>query len=389
MCGQLIAQSIGERAFTRARRALIGVVIIAVAVAVGQAASRGIDGSWKEALLQARHSAVAEVVLAPFAVYAKIVTAERLIPDALGWAALGAVMVVGIYSLAIWLDANYLETAVRVSQQMQQRKQRMMSEGAFAGQPKRVKRSSRLRQPPWLGGVGPVVWRQMVQSMRGGRSMLVVTVIALVAIGMPFMASATHDETLPKILPGMIIGIAAYITFLYSSQSPFGFRGDYGRMDFLKSLPIGPLAMAGGQTLVAVMMMTLLDWVIFGVVAVFMPIAAGELLAAGLFALPFNWIMFGTESFLFLLYPSPLVATGSEGFLKMGRVMLFMIAKTFVTGVCAAWAGIPAAVVYFLTKSVALACLIGWLALLLPVVGLLLLMAWAYRRLDASDGASE
>jgi hypothetical protein len=389
ICAQLIAQNVGERAFTRARRLLLGGVIIAAAVALGQVASRGLDGSWQETLLRARHSPPAEVLLAPFAVFAKIITAERLIPDAIGWAALGATLIVGIYALAVWLDANYLETAVRVSQQMQERKRRLMSEGAFAAPSKRAVQSSRLRQPPWLGGAGPLLWRQAIQLRRGGRGAVVVIAIVMLAVGTPFAIGASHSKELLKILPHFIIGIAAYATFLYSSQAPFGFRGDYGRMDLLKSLPIRPLAMACGQTLVITLVVTLLDWAVFVATAVFVPSAAAELLAAGLFVLPFNWIMFGTESFLFLLYPSPLVATGSEGFLKMGRVMLFMIAKFFVLAACAAEAGVPAAIVFLITKSMAAACIVAWLALLLPAFGILLLIAWAYRRFDVSDSAAE
>ena len=118
-----------------------------------------------------------------------------------------------------------------------------------------------------------------------------------------------------------------------------GFGATIERMDLLKSLPIRPLAMACGQTLVIAMVLTLLQWSVFAATAVFVPAAAAEMLAAGLFALPFNWILFGTENFLFLLYPSPLVATGSEGFLKMGRVMLFMLAKFVVLGSAAAGSG--------------------------------------------------
>ena len=176
VCAQLIAQTVGERAFTRARKLLLGGVIVAVAAAVGQAASRGLDGSWGETLLRVRHSAAAEVVLAPFAVFAKIITAERLIPDALGWAALGAILVVGIYAVAIWLDANYLETAVRVSQQVQQRKRRMMSEGAFATNSKRAIRKlaaapAALVRRHWargLAAVGAIVSRRP-RGNRAGR----------------------------------------------------------------------------------------------------------------------------------------------------------------------------------------------------------------------------
>ena len=389
MCAQLVAQSVTERAYTRARKLLLGGLIAAAAVAMGQAASRGLDGPWQETLSRARHSAVAEILLAPFAVFAKIIVAERLIPDALGWVALGAILVVGIYALAIRLDANYLETAVRVSRQMQERRRRAMSDGIFAPQSKRAVQSSRLPQPPWLGGVGPLVWRQVVQSLRGGRGAMVLAVIAVVAIGafLAFGARQSHD--LPTILPPIIIGIAAYVTFLFSSQAPFGFRADYERMDLLKSLPIKPVAMACGQTLVVAMILTLLQCLVFAATAIFVPAAAGELLVAGLLALPFNWILFGTENLLFLLYPSPLVATGSEGFLKMGRVMLFMLAKLLVLGACSAVAAIPAAIVYLVTESMPAACLVAWLALLFPALGILLLVAWVFQRYDVSAGASE
>ena len=91
MCVQLAAQCVTERAFSRSRQLLLGGLIVAAAAAMSQAASRGLDRPLQETLLHARQSAVAEIVLAPFAVFANIITAERLIPDALGWAAVGAV----------------------------------------------------------------------------------------------------------------------------------------------------------------------------------------------------------------------------------------------------------------------------------------------------------
>ena len=56
---------------------------------------------------------------------------------------------------------------------------------------------------------------------------------------------------------------------------------------------------------------------------------------------------------------------------------------------CVAAAAIPAAVVYLLTWSRPAACLAGWLASLLPAVGILLLVAWAFHRYDVSVGAAE
>ena len=233
---------------------------------------------------------------------------------------------------------------------------------------------------PWSGG-------RRSRPSAAAAGLLLLALIAVAAMGTP-MAFSTHHELSPY-LPHAIIGIVAYVTFLFSAQAPLGFQADYERMDLLKSLPIRPLAMACGQTLVVVMVLTLLDWSVFAVTVVFLPAAAAEMLAAGLFALPFNWIFCGTENLLFLLYPSPRVATGSEGFLKMGRMVLFMLAKFLVLGACVALAAIPAAVVYLLTWSIPAACLAGWLASLPPAVGILLMVARAFQRYDVSVGGAE
>jgi hypothetical protein len=395
MCAQLVAQSVSERAFTRARKMLLYGLIAAAAVAMGQAASRGLEGrlpgmsGWQETLSGVRHSAVAEIVLAPFAVFARIIAAERLIPDALGWVTLGTIMIAGVYALAIRLDANYLETSVRVSQQIQERRSRAMRGGMMAAYSQRAVQSSRLPQPPWLGGVGPLVWRQVVQALRGGRGAMLLAVIAVLAIGGPVVFVARHSNTLPTLLPHIVIGVAAYAAILISAQAPLGFRGDYEQMELLKSLPIRPLAMACGETIAAAMILVLLEWLAFAATALFAPAAATELLVAGLFALPYNWIIFGVENFLFLLYPSPAIVVGTEGFLKMGRLMLFLLAKFLVLGAAAIVAAIPAAIAYSVTQSIPVACLVAWLALLFQALGLLLLVTWAFQRYDVSAGVSE
>ena len=160
LCAQLLGQTVSEHAFTRARRLLFWGLFAAVAVVLGQAAAGGIDETTLE---RARHSPAAEVALAPFAVFAKVISAERLFPDALGWALLAAAMVVGVYALAIRLDANYLETAARVSQKLQERRRRMTTEGIFATRVGEV-RNSRLPRPRWWGGAGPLIWRQVIQA---------------------------------------------------------------------------------------------------------------------------------------------------------------------------------------------------------------------------------
>jgi hypothetical protein len=380
LCIQLVGQTVSEHAFTRGRRLLLWCSFAAAVAVLGNAAAGGID---ETTLLRARHSPAAEIVLAPFAVFAHVIDAERLLPDTLGWAALAAAMIVAVYALAVRLDANYLETSARVSQKLQERKRRITTEGIFTPRMSEVQHS-RLPRPRWWGGMGPLVWRQVIQVLRGSRGAMIAVAIMIVAMGAPLGFAAWRSHDLSTLLPHMIIGLAAYATFFFSAQAPLGFRTDYERFDLLKTLPIRPLAMACGQTLVVATVLTLLQWAVFAATAIVAPRAAGELLAAGLIALPYNWIICGTENLLFLFSPAPLVPTGSEGFLKMGRVMLFLLAKMLALLACAAATAIPTAIVFFATQSVLAACAVAWIVMAFFAVCVLLLIAWAFPRCEVN-----
>ena len=225
MCAQLIAQTVGERAFTRARKLLLFAVLAAAAAALGQAASQGLDGDWLDALRHARHAYAAEIALAPFVVFAKVIAAERLAPDALGWAALGAAMVVGVYALAIRLDANYLETAARVSRHMQALRRRVAAEGGLAATRSRpcAVRLCRIRRG-WAAG--PIIWRQSLQALRGSRGAIFMAVIVVTCMGLPMAFSFRRHGAMGVVLPHLVVGMAAYVTILYSAQAPMGFCAD-------------------------------------------------------------------------------------------------------------------------------------------------------------------
>ncbi len=125
-------------------------------------------------------------------------------------------------------------------------------------------RSSRLPQPPWRGGVGPLVWRQASRPRVAAAGRCSGWPSSRWPSAPPLrLGHRGHGMQLPTLLPHMVIGIAAYTTFLFSAQAPLGFRGDYECMELLKSLPIRPLAMACGQTVVAVLLLTLLEGLAF------------------------------------------------------------------------------------------------------------------------------
>ena len=67
----------------------------------------------------------------------------------------------------------------------------------------------------------------------------------------------------PDFVSIMGVGFMAYLTFLFSMQLPWAFRGDIDHMDFLKTLPVAPLALAvgelaGGVVLLAAIQLVLL-----------------------------------------------------------------------------------------------------------------------------------
>ena len=45
----------------------------------------------------------------------------------------------------------------------------------------------------------------------------------------------------------MGIGFMAYMTFIFTMQLPWAFRGDIDHIDSLKTLPVAPLALATGE----------------------------------------------------------------------------------------------------------------------------------------------
>ena len=146
----LIAQTVAERAYTRARKLILYVAVALVVLGLGQAFSARAEGSFTETLVAFRHSWTGTCLLAPFDVFGRTITAGTLIPALAGWAALAAAVDVALLGLVMRLDVNYMESAIAVSQKLYGRIQRARRGGvAWA-----ASGSTRRRPPslPWMGG---------------------------------------------------------------------------------------------------------------------------------------------------------------------------------------------------------------------------------------------
>ena len=155
-------------------------------------------------------------------------------------------------------------------------------------------------------------------------------------------------------------------------------------MDWLKSLPVGGMALAAGELLAPVLVMTLLQSMVFVGSAAIAGHADWVLLLGLAIALPFNTLLFGMENVLFLLFPMRFASAPGD-FQGFGRQMLLMFAKLTILFICAGvCAGVGAGVYFLFGRSLPAAIIAGALLLVAQAAAMLPLLAWAFGRFDPS-----
>ena len=325
------------------------------------------------------------VLLAPFEVFSHAILAGDFWPDLVCWGAAAAAIDLGLLILILRLDADYLEGAAAISQKVYERMQRAKKGGGFALPTS--KNAARLRVPvlPWLGGAGPLAWRQLLLAMRTSRMMIFASVgigIALLILAL-FVRSARPGVDV-VLIPVMGVSLLGYLTFIFTMQLPWAFRGDIDHMDSLKTLPVAPLALTVGELAGGVLVLAVIQLVLLaGILA-----ASGNasvILVAAAFVVPFDVLMLAVSNLLFLLYPVRIVQTSSVDFQLMGRVMLFMLLQFLIV---LPSLGIPAAIggIAFWLSGYhwPMFAATSWLVLLAELPLVLIPLAWVFQRFDPS-----
>jgi hypothetical protein len=142
----------------------------------------------------------------------------------------------------------------------------------------------------------------------------------------------------------MVLAMSMFLTTVV----PYDFRGDVDRLEVLKSLPVAPWCLAIGQLLTPVLLLTLVQWTVLGLVQGIVGRVAPLLLVFAAFTLPFNFLLFGLENLLFLLFPMRLMAAAPDDFQAMGRNVLFLLGKAFSLTLVAGAAALVGGLVYVL-----------------------------------------
>jgi hypothetical protein len=383
MVAALVVTKVGAQAFNQQRKLLLLTLLALVAASLLPLGRQLLTSSAAELLEQVEQSAVIQTVLAPFRWFVEAFTSQYLWPDLVHWSVLGLAINGGLLLLVFaLLDARYLEAVAAASERITARIQLMRS-GLGSITPRRGGKV-RLTLPslPWWGGLGPIAWRQLLTASRNwGRLILLVFYFACMMI--PMVVSA-KGATVP-LAPGLAILIFGVTVLLAPMVTFFDFRGDVDRMDILKSLPIRDSWLAMGQAVAPVVLFSLIQWSVLGLVQIVTWHLEPFLLAAAVFVLPFNFLLFALENLLFLWFPTRIAPWTPGDFQQFGRNLLFLLGRFTCLGLALGTAAIAGVLAHLLTGGSLLAGLIAsWLVLAAYASGMIPLMALAFRHYDVA-----
>jgi hypothetical protein len=243
-------------------------------------------------------------------------------------------------------------------------------------------RSLRLPMLPWLGGCGPVAWRQMMLAVRGARGLLFI--LLMLVLGLAPLAWVTPPQRMTITpLPALA---AVWLVFLLPSMLRFDFRSDLAHVENLKTLPIAQMAIATGQMLAPALALSVLGC---GVIAAIIAIAPEQAMVPGLIALAFlpcvAFLLIGVENAAFLLFPTAHVMSTPGDVTMIGRaiVLAFLkaMAKLVVLGVIAGTGGLTLLV----SQSWPVALSAAWMVLLAAALAIVPVVARLFTRFDLSQ----
>jgi hypothetical protein len=275
-------------------------------------------------LKEARYTLAGRTVLAPFAVFARVLVARNFLNEFLPWAAVAAGIDLSMALLVVLLDANYLEVAAAASAKRYDRISRFRRSGLSAmARPG----AARWRLPvlPWAAGTGPIIWRQLTTALRTARAMLILFVVIAIGGGIGISMAAKQDGSL-----GFMIGMIVWLNLFLSRMMKFDFRGDLDLMDVLRSLPLRPTAVAAAQVVAPVVVLSLVQLLMLITLAIAGQFPVTYLIIAAVFVTPLNLLTIAADNLLFLLFPFRPTAAVAGDMGLVGRQTIVFACRTGV-----------------------------------------------------------
>jgi hypothetical protein len=341
---------------------------------------------------RATHSPAWRLALTPLGWFFEVILAKRVWPDLVRWASL-CLVVDGVLLAAVFaLDA------------LLERREDEADPGAVEAAPA----TPVAARPRWSfplfslgGGVGPLAWRQAMNVIRSPHQIgfalfmhgvLLWTFYTAVRSSNGLLFLPTLDGHLEVNPAGIwICGVLAILLpMIIAMALSFDFRGDMGRMDVLKALPIAPMALVAGQLFVPVLIASAMQWVLMGVIALALRSVPLGLWVATAFVPPVSIVLMAIEnlpSFWFPLRQTP--GSKPEPFELLGHVLLHPVLRMVGYAVATGTTLLVAALAFFLFgKGAAPAIIAAWLTLAAIGAGLVALLADTFDRFDVTQDTS-
>jgi len=374
----MVGQTIGERAYTGARRTVLIAAALLVLAAFGPTLFTHLHSNPLDFMMQVHATIAGRVLLAPFDIFAHAITAAA--SDLLKWAVPALLMNLLMLAVVIGLDANYLETAATVSQRRYERRQRARS-GGVARMTDASGARFRVMQLPRWGGAGPIAWRQLIGAVRSSRALFILLLIIAMTAGTFILQHRDRSgSSLEKLL-----GAVAWMNIVFISMLKFDFRDELDRLDQLRSLPIRPIAVAAAEIFTPVLVLTTMQATLLIAVALCFKDGWKVALIAGAFAVPFNVLQVGIENLLFLMFPLRSAGLIAGDMQLFGRQMVIFPCKFLLLLSALTTAAAVGTIGYILgNKSWPTFAAVAWVALSLVASATIPVLARAYARFDPS-----
>jgi hypothetical protein len=376
----LLASAAGAGLYSRGRKVTAAVLALLAAAVVFEAGRRA-DWQWAELATELVRTRAWQVVSYPLKAFFDLLVAEQLWPDLLVPLAISAGVNLALVVLILLLDRGYQEASAEGSARRYAALQRFRGRSVGAEAPGLARRVRwGLPSLPFLGGVGPVLWRQLTGAVRAlGRLMLALLLIgSLLAVA---LAGSLAGES-PRSMMAATFGILAWTSILITNLVPFDYRGDLDRIALLKTLPIVPWRLTVGQLLTPVLVLSLGQWLVLGALAVGWPDQWPVALACAAAVPLYNFVLIGIDNLLFLLFPVRVMASTPGDFQALGRNVLLSLGKVIGVGVTLTAAAIPGVIGYALSGSAAVGILSACPVLVAGCAALVPLVSLAFRRFD-------
>jgi len=364
---------------TRARRPAL-VLVLAMAAAAMFYAGATSDSNILDVLSIFRQSWLGTIVLAPFIVFAKLFIARKIFPDLIMWTTAAIIINACLLLAIIALDDRTADRSLSESRRLSNRWNRIRQGGSFWASEKTTGHS--VRHSPMLGGLGPIAWRQAINAVRNSGRVIVVF-LAIAAFTGPLATTAGIQSADSRTIAALYF----FIAFIVPRTLVCDFRGDLGRIETYKALPVASWRICIGQLVVPVVLSSAIGLVMIFSTMFFLDGTGADIaIALAAFALPFNLLLYGVENLVFLLFPAKLVPVGRVDFEFLGRTMVEFVAKTIIIfAVLAMAVGVGLIVLHASGKSWISFGLASWLSLAIIASLTVPMLGYAFRRFTVGE----